>query len=536
MSTAEKNGVGKPYPVDLIHSNSNEPISRADSRKRSVQYTNEHDSSSHTPKRNRMETSGGDMEIKELSSKLGQNGQGSTELSTGTTSISSYFKNSNMRHQLEKRSNDSSTRLRRESSRQTFPAFRITLRDANQYPTTELSIIKEINKFCKLNLTYGRYTKTSDNQMCFLLYASTTTQFEYLMCETNWPSMINNTKYQLDLPNKIPSSYSIVVQNVPSQWNAHDFGNELKQHYPSIVRAVRLFINGGRPLSKVRVDFSTYKDLSMILKSKRILLDDDNTAFPVEPYLPPTRILRCYNCQAYDDHIAAHCPNKNNPVCFRCAQHHPYNPNCDNPIRCAHCQGEHMAGNPSCPVKSEKRQEKNQRLKIPNDSSASTSPPQHKQAWSSNTKEHLFSTETAGKNATSTTINNSNYQTDIVNMFEKINNTMLHIKQQQDDLNGKFDALETKFNYHSNNIKQLNFCIYEIICPLVKEISNQLLSKVKGLHKHTLSLLHNKLIDFISTNPITNNNNIDNPPGDKTNAQVHSTSNYELYQSTSYES
>ncbi|CAF1029307.1 unnamed protein product [Rotaria magnacalcarata] len=104
-----------------------------------------------------------------------------------------------------------------------------------------------------------------------------------------------------------------------------------EQHYPSIVHAVRLFI-----------------------------ADNDNTAFAVESYLPPTRILRCYNCQVYDDHVEAHCPNKNNPVCFRCAQHHPYDPHCMNAIKCAHRQGEYMAGNSSCPVKSEKRQEKNQ--------------------------------------------------------------------------------------------------------------------------------------------------------------------------------
>ncbi|CAF2603060.1 unnamed protein product [Rotaria sp. Silwood2] len=71
-------------------------------------------------------------------------------------------------------------------------------------------------------------------------------------------------------------------------------------------------------------------------------INDDNTAFDVEPYLPPTRILRYYNCQVYDDHIAAHCPNKDNPVCFRCAQHHPHNPNCNNVIKCAHCQGDQI--------------------------------------------------------------------------------------------------------------------------------------------------------------------------------------------------
>ncbi|CAF1488326.1 unnamed protein product [Rotaria sordida] len=260
-----------------------------------------------------------------------------------------------MNHQFKKSPNDSSFRLRRESSRQTFPPFRITLQDVNRYPSTELSIIKEINKHCKLNLTYGRYTKTSDNQ---------------------------------------------------TQWSAQAFGNELKQHYSSVVCAVRLFVNGGRPLSKVRVDFSSYKELSTILKSKRILLDDENTAFAVEPYVPPTRILRCYNCQVYDDHIAAHCPNKNNPVCFRCSQNQPYNPNCDNIIKCAHCQGDHMAGNPSCPVKLGKRQEKHQQLKISHVTSTSTAQQQHKQIWSDNTKECLFGVETAALNATSTTVNN----------------------------------------------------------------------------------------------------------------------------------
>ena len=548
---AENNGTEKPYSHDLIHSNSNDLISCTYNRKRSVQYTNENESSSHTPKRNRAEASDCDIEVEQQQqhpSKIDQNKQRTANMSSTTTTMSSYFNNLNlnMGHQPKQIFRDSSTRPRRESPRQTFPPFRITPQDVNQFPTTELSIIKEINKYCKLNLTYGRYTKSSDNQMCFLLYASTTIQFEYLMCETNWPSTINNTKYKLDIPIKIPSSYSIVVQNVPRQWSAQDFGNELKQHYPSIVRAVRLYINGGRPLPKVRVDFSSYKDLSMILKDKRILLDDDNTAFAVEPYLPPTRILRCYNCQAYDDHIAAHCPNKNNPVYFRCGQHHPFNPKCDNPIRCVHCQGEHMAGNPSCPVKSGKRQEKNQRtFKIANEASTSTNQQQHKQAWTGNVKEHLFDTVTAATNASLKTIanNDNNHQIDIVNMFEKINNTMLQIKQQQDELNGKFDVFEMKLNHHNNDIKQINYCIHDILCPLVKEISNQIHLKAKGVNKQTRSPLYNKLVDFISKNTIfnnnnnsNNNNNINDLTSDQSTAQDRSTSNYISYQSTIYES
>jgi hypothetical protein len=60
-------------------------------------------------------------------------------------------------HHFFKSVKDSSTRLRRESPRQTFPHFRITLEDVNRYPTTELGVVKEINKYCKLNLMAPSY-------------------------------------------------------------------------------------------------------------------------------------------------------------------------------------------------------------------------------------------------------------------------------------------------------------------------------------------------------------------------------------------
>lgn len=313
-----------PNPNDTIQLTMNKCTLSTPNRKRSVHDSNESELQNHTPKRNRAETSNDQRDYNHNE----QNSPPSDYVKRGTKTAppptTSYF---NTHQPLKQRRNESSMQARNESlPKQTFPPFRITLKDENQFSASELGIIKEINKHCRLNITYGRFTKTSNDQTCFLLYATTTTQFEYLMIESNWPPTINNFNYKLDLPNKIPASYSIVIQNVPNQWNTQSFGNELKQIYSSIVRVVRLYRNGGRPLSKVRVDFSSHKELSTILKSKRILLDDANTAFAIEPYLPPTRILRCYNCQVYDDHIAAHCPNKNKPVCFRCAQHHPYNP------------------------------------------------------------------------------------------------------------------------------------------------------------------------------------------------------------------
>ena len=67
------------------------------------------------------------------------------------------------------------------------------------------------------------------------------------------------------------------------------------------------------------------------------------------------KILRCYNCQQYSDHVAANCPRKDTPVCFRCGQNHPFNPNCQNNVCCAHCKGDHLSGSSNCPVNIEER-------------------------------------------------------------------------------------------------------------------------------------------------------------------------------------
>jgi hypothetical protein len=121
---------------------------------------------------------------------------------------------------------------------------------------------------------------------------------------------------------------------------------------------------------------------------------------------------------------------------------------------------------------------------------------------------------------------------DGVNLFNKTNNTMLHIRQQQDDLNGKFDSLDTKLNYYNNDINQIKYCIYDILCPLVKEISNQIHLKAGSLNKQTISPLCNKLLEFISKNSLLNN--VDDIFSDKKSAQERTIFNSDSHQTTIY--
>jgi len=170
-------------------------------------------------------------------------------------------------------------------------------------------------------------------------------QFERLMIRNIWPTQICGYDYSIDLSSKVPSSYSLVVLGVPAQWSLTEFEDDIKKQYSTIIKVERLYVKGGVPISKVRIDFSSNQEVINILKSKRLLLDDENTSFAIQSYAPPIKVLRCFNCQQYNDHVAAQCPYKDNPICFRCGQNHPFNPQCLNKICCANCHQKHMAGN-----------------------------------------------------------------------------------------------------------------------------------------------------------------------------------------------
>ncbi|CAF2988066.1 unnamed protein product [Rotaria sp. Silwood2] len=142
------------------------------------------------------------------------------------------------------------------TSRPSFPPFRITF-SADVTPS-ELSIIKDINKHCLISLSYRRYAATGRNK-CFLLYANSSEQFDRLM-------------------HKIPSSYSIVAIRVSAQWNLTEFESDIKKKYPRIVKVERLYIKGGIPISKVRIDFSSNQEVNKIIRNKRLLLDNANTS------------------------------------------------------------------------------------------------------------------------------------------------------------------------------------------------------------------------------------------------------------------
>ena len=68
---------------------------------------------------------------------------------------------------------------------------------------------------------------------------------------------------------------------IPAHWDTSDLETEIKKQYSTILRIERLYVRGGIPISKVRIDFASNHELSGILKNKRILLDEENTSYPI---------------------------------------------------------------------------------------------------------------------------------------------------------------------------------------------------------------------------------------------------------------
>lgn len=401
-----------------------------------------------------------------------------------------YFKGNNVASEREPTTTASRPSASGSSTkpiRPTFPPFRITFVADEQTPS-ELSIIKHVNKHCRIALTYGRYS-TRDRRKSFLLYANSSEQFERLMDRTLWPIQICARDYSINFPSKVPATYSVVATGVPAQWAISELEADLRRIHPTIVKVERLFVKGGTPIPKIRVDFSSNTEVAKVLKEKRILLDDEYTAFAVQAYTPPVRVLRCYNCQQYNDHIAASCPHKENPTCFRCGQNHPFNPQCQNKICCANCHQEHMAGNPNCPTKIAERRRAQGAAAAATNKPPQSRPPPRVSAWKtpgSDSDSGFPSTTT-----TTTTINMQNLANgaslwDLSTKLDRLTDTVERLAVEQAKITSTIKDTNQLVQSLRKEIDTMNEFIAEKVCRFVCNVADAFLENNKKAAQNCL--------------------------------------------------
>jgi hypothetical protein len=432
-------------------------------------------------------------------SKRIKEGDDSFEIECRRVNVSNkYF---NQKSQGQSNINSSYSRFRESNeaiSRASFPPFRISFAD-DQKPS-ELSILKDINKHCHISLSHGRYSSFGKKNN-FLLYANSTDQFERLLDKNLWPSKICNLDYFVQLPSKVPVSYSIVALGIPVQWNIDEFEHDVKNQYPTVVKVERIYVKGGIPISKVRIDFSSNRELSNIIKNKRILLDDENTSYPIQQYIPPLKVLRCYNCQQYNDHVASNCPRKDTPICFRCGQNHQFNPNCQNKICCAHCHQDHLTGSPNCPVKIEER-----RKCIVDKQASNIHPSQQKSSsssiWTTQSHEHIATASSYKPTTSSITFDNTITISDISKKLDLVLTKIEELSLEQSKIIISVNKLNQNYHICRNEIDLIKKFIQNTISPYLCQLSEAFMGKSKQIEK-TLRPLYLKFKDNIQEQLLT---------------------------------
>ena len=368
-----------------------------------------------------------------------------------------------------------------------FPPFRIEL--ITEELPSELAIIKDINKYCKISLSYGRFSAMGTNKN-FLIYANSSDQFERLLNKNLWPQTICSCKYKLDIPTKVPTSYSLIATGIPAQWDLTDFELDVKKQYPSIIRVERMRVRGGTPIAKVRIDFSSNDVVQKLLKNKRLVLDDENTSFAVQQYHPPFKILRCYNCHQYNDHVASNCPDKENPICFRCSQNHPYNPNCSNKIRCANCGEGHLAGNPSCRIKiAERIKCKPNRVitaELQSNKNAMPLNPWPNTDINTNIRPIINSIQPSTATSASKAPENANNRCSLLEISNKLDivlNKINHLSVEYDSLKANAVNVAQQLEICQESMNALKIFITDHICPLIVEVGEGITGKKQDINK-----------------------------------------------------
>ena len=241
----------------------------------------------------------------------------------------------------------------RKRQKSTLPPIKVEF-DRHQKPA-EIQVLNDLVKHDnRLNVSSASYSTHPHSRHVLLVYAKDSATYEMLLESKSWPTTLGGLPFKVTLPTRTPTSYSIIVNRVPREWNVDSIKPLIAQRYLSTVQVTRIF-REGQPINRIRVDFRSNEDVQTIVNSSHIFID--SIRYPAVAYKPLARLDRCFPYHQFG-HKAANCENE--PKCFKCGDHHEYNRDCANAVRCANCSGTHMAGSPECPVKICYRREQRQ--------------------------------------------------------------------------------------------------------------------------------------------------------------------------------
>ena len=235
------------------------------------------------------------------------------------------------------------------SNRNVFPPIIIEFKDKHDKSDRKLieeSVMEWKHKNNKNINIIGRF----GFRQTLLIFARDLSTFDDLLNKLQWPNKLDELKFKIKFPTRLPDSYSLVIQDFQLTWNENEIIDDLKTNYTSLLNLTCLVARNGRQLKAVRADFSSSKCVKQLLSLREIELN--YMKLKVRPYHSPIKIKKCKKCYRHD-HLTNQCSRKQ--LCIRCGQHHSFENGCQYEIRCVNCQQSDYFGHSSCPVVQEKR-------------------------------------------------------------------------------------------------------------------------------------------------------------------------------------
>jgi hypothetical protein len=203
---------------------------------------------------------------------------------------------------------------------------------------------KNENPMCKNLLAFDAWWINTEGDM--VLLTKCIEIFIYLCITTNYPNEINNIKIEPQLPKKLPSPCSVLIKFVHNNISIEDINQEIKEKYVSQYSCCEMLGSKTNRMRHIRVDFTDRNDYNTILTNGQISLFSQ--LYEVHEFLEAPKLLICSKCNS-PGHMKKQC-QLNFERCRRCSGDRKIGDHSECPIKCQHCQGEHISTSYKCPV------------------------------------------------------------------------------------------------------------------------------------------------------------------------------------------
>lgn len=229
-----------------------------------------------------------------------------------------------------------------------FPPFILRFNEE----VNESAIINDLTSYFKnthaFDLTLAGHRLKGKREL--LLFVNNRDSFARCFEDRNWPATIGSHCYEKSRPNHLPPQFSVVLRNVPMDFETNELLTSLKEEFPDALTAHRILSKDKQPTSFVRIDIQSGSAIDAILKKKFIYVNNNRLA--VTEYLAPAKVLVCNRCFQIG-HFRSTCRSELEH-CKSCGvgvkdiiQHKD---SCDKTACCVRCKGAHESNDARCPV------------------------------------------------------------------------------------------------------------------------------------------------------------------------------------------